>query len=96
MVALRSRAKTRAGRDVEQVRAGEIGHEPDAVAGAAIHALANERGHLLAVEAAEELRVGAGRLDDDDLGRETVGTRDRSVLGPHAVEDRLAVGRPRA
>ena len=68
-------SEPRAGRRVEQVRARKIGHEADAIAGAAIDAIADERRDLLPVEAAEELRIGAGRLDDDDVGGQAVAVR---------------------
>src|SRR6478735_11798951 len=80
-------------RRVEQMGARQVRHQPDLVAGATADAVADERRQLLAVEATEELRVGAGRLDDDHFGRQSRIRRNDAVLGPHAVEHRLAVGR---
>ena len=51
---------------------------------------------LLAAEAAVELRVRSGRLDDDDLRRQSGAVGEQAMLGPHAVEDALPVGGSRA
>src|SRR5690348_11351849 len=90
-----SRGEARSARRVEQMRARNVRHEADVVAGPAVDAIAHERGHLLPVEAAEQLRVGARGLDHDDLGRQAVAAGDGAMLGTHAVEHRLTVGRTR-
>src|SRR5262245_15877953 len=58
-----------AARRVEHVRPRKVGRKMDPIAGMAIGAILDRRRHDLAVEAAVELRVGACRLDHDDLDR---------------------------
>src|SRR5438093_7892346 len=70
----------------------EIGLQIDPVASATAHAVASERGQLLAVEPAIELRIRSGGLDNDDLRRQSGALGKQAMLGPHAVEDALTVG----
>ncbi len=59
--------------------------------GREIVALAEHGGHLGAAVAARDQRVGAGRLEDDDLRRDAALARQLQVLRPRAEDDRLAV-----
>src|SRR5258708_2274382 len=80
--------EARSVRRVEKVRPGKIGREVDPVTRPGVGAVADGRGDFLTVEATIELRVGAGRLDDDHLHRQARGA-ERAVLGPQAVENLL-------
>src|SRR5262245_50222163 len=78
-------------RRVEHMRPRGIGREMDAVARTAVRAIADGRRHVAAVEAAIELRVGAGRLDDDDFHRKA-GRAERAVLRAYAIEHFAPLG----
>src|SRR3990167_2958781 len=76
---------------VEEVDEGGVGRDADAFAGLRRDALAEEAGDLLAAVTGNDLRLGPGRLDHDDLRRETVRV-DRQMLRPDPADQRPAVG----
>src|SRR5205809_3469578 len=57
---------------IEQVRAFMVWHEADRLARPEIVALAKNRRELGARELGEHLGIGAGRLDHDDRGRQSL------------------------
>src|SRR3546814_18511970 len=57
-------------------------------------ALAELRHHLAMADTREDLRFGAGRLDDDDLRFDAV-IRERQVLRTDSVNGRLPIARAR-
>src|SRR3954469_1137032 len=65
--------------------------EPHLVARTELMPLAEHGDDLLAAELGEDLGLRTGRLDHDDLGLGAV-IGDGEMLGPHAVDRRLAVG----
>src|SRR5438034_4340756 len=90
-----SGGKAAAAGRVEEVRPREVGREVNVLARITIGAITDRRGDLSAVGAAIELRIGAGRLDDDDLRREA-GAAKRAVLGPDAIDYALSIRGDRA
>src|SRR5438552_2039679 len=88
-----SGAKRHSAGGVEQMRTCGIRVQAHAIAGPAAHTVARKRCKLLPIETAVELRVRAGRLDDDDVGGEPRAFGQPAMFGPHAIEYRLSVRR---
>src|SRR3954454_8215187 len=76
--------------EIEEVGEMQVGLQPDRAAGGEGVPLAEHRGELAPLMAARDEGVGAGRLDDRDLGRDAA-VGERQVLGPGAEDDGLAV-----
>src|SRR5437763_5361821 len=76
---------------IEKMCARRIRIQSDTIAGTAARAIADQRRNLLSIETAEELRVGAGGLDDDDIGGQSGTLGEPEVLRPNAIEYRLPV-----
>src|SRR3546814_8843104 len=72
----------------------EAWSQPDLLARPEIMALAELRHHLAMADTREDLRFGAGRLDDDDLRFDAV-IRERQVLRTDSVNGRLPIARAR-
>jgi len=78
---------------VKQVSDVEHGLQLDRRSGSEVIAFAEHRANLLARDLTVDVGVGAGRLDDRDLGRHpaiALGD-DVEVLGANTVDNRLAV-----
>src|SRR3546814_2301862 len=73
---------------------GEAWSQPDLLARPESMALAELRHHLAMADTREDLRFGAGRLDDDDLRFDAV-IRERQVLRTDSVNGRLPIARAR-
>ena len=89
-----SGGEPRARRLVEQVNVGRIDGERHLVARLQRRPAVRLDDDLGIANAHDELRFGAGRLDDDDLAGHAAMrvTRELEMIGPHAVGDGLAVG----
>src|SRR5215471_926013 len=75
---------------VKKMHERGVGFQADLVARIELVALAEHRDHLLAAEIGENLRFGAGRLDDDDFGFGAV-IGNGEVLGTDAIDRGSAV-----
>src|SRR3546814_6845201 len=73
----------------------EAWSQPDLLARPEIMALAELRHNLAMADTREDLRFGAGRLDDDDLRFDAV-IRERQVLRTDSVNGRLPIARARS
>src|SRR3546814_11496813 len=79
---------------VEEVHEVEAWSQPDLLARPEVMALAEFRHYLTMADTREDLRLGAGRLDDDALRLET-DIRERQMLRSDSVDGRMPIPRTR-